>query len=107
MNNNTWLGNSAASTHMDFAENCMTKVEFINSLVWIGNGKALTATKNGKHHIMIIEKDGSIQDVILKEYKCVPALWVNLFYIYKSLFVMVGTSATRELKSLSQKEKPR
>ena len=85
MNKNTWLGDSAASTHMGFSENSMTDVEIINSPVRIGNGKALTATKIGKRRITIIQKDGSTQDAVLNEYKCVPELWVNLFSISKSL----------------------
>ncbi len=85
MNANTWLGDSAASTHMGFSDEGMTDVELINSPVRIGNGKALTATKIGKRRITIIQKDGSSQDAILEEYKCVPELWVNLFSISKSL----------------------
>jgi hypothetical protein len=85
LNANTWLGDSAASTHMGFSDEGMTEVELINSPVRIGNGKALTATKIGKRRIAIIQKDGSSQDAILEEYKCVPELWVNLFSISKSL----------------------
>jgi hypothetical protein len=82
---NTWLGDSAASTHMGFSDEGMTDVELINSPVRIENGKALTATKIGKQRITIIQKDGSSQDTILEEYKCVPKLWVNLLSISKSL----------------------
>jgi hypothetical protein len=85
MNQNTWLGDSAASTHMGFSDEGMTDVEIINSPVRIGNGKALTATKIGKRRITVIQKDGSSQDAVLEEYKCVPELWVNLFSISKSL----------------------
>ncbi len=85
MNANTWLGDSAASTHMGFSDEGMTDVELINSPVRIGNGKALTATKIGKRRITIIQKDGSSQDAILEEYNGVPELWVNLFSISKSL----------------------
>jgi hypothetical protein len=70
---------------MGFSDEGMTDVEVLNSPVWIGNGKAIAATKIGKRHITIIQKDGSTQDAILSEYKCVPELWVNLFSISKSL----------------------
>jgi hypothetical protein len=85
INSNTWLGDSAASTHMGFSDEGMTDVELINEPVRIGNGKALTATKIGKRRITIIQTDGSSQDAIPEEYKCVPELWVNLFSISKSL----------------------
>jgi hypothetical protein len=86
MNPNTWLGDSAASTHMGFSdEGSMIDVKLINSPVIIGNGKPLTATKIGQRHITIIQKDGLSQDVILEECKCVPDLWENLFPISKSL----------------------
>jgi hypothetical protein len=70
---------------MGFSDEGMTDIEIINSPVQIGNGKALTTTKIGKYHIMVIRKDGSTQDAILSKYKCVPKLWVNLFSISKSL----------------------
>jgi hypothetical protein len=93
MNQNTWLGDSAASTHMGFSNEGMIDVEIINSPVRIGNGKALTATKIGKRHITIIQKDGSTQVAILSKYKCVPELWVNLFSISQSPSKMDGTLA--------------
>jgi hypothetical protein len=58
MNANTWLGDSAASTHMGFSDEGMTDVELINSPMRIGNGKALTASTIGKRRITIIQKDG-------------------------------------------------
>jgi hypothetical protein len=85
MNKNTWLGDSATSTHMGFSDEGMIDVKIINSPVRIGNGKAVTATKIGKRRITIIQKDRSTQDAVLTEYKCVPYLWVNLFSISKSL----------------------
>jgi hypothetical protein len=68
MNQNTWLDDSAASAHMGFSDEGMTDVKSMNSPVQIGNGKTLTATKIGKHHIMIIQKDGSTLDTIM--YPC-------------------------------------
>jgi hypothetical protein len=56
MNKNTWLGDSATSTHMGFSDEGMIDVELINSPVRIGNGKALTATKIGKRQITIIQR---------------------------------------------------
>jgi hypothetical protein len=85
MNAKKRLGDSAASTHMGVSDEGMTDVELINSPVRIGNGKALTATKIGKRRITIIQKDGSSQDMILEEYKRVPAICVDLFSISKSL----------------------
>jgi histone deacetylase 1/2 len=81
----TWLGDSAASTHMGHCDAGMFDVEVISSPVKIGNGKLLTATKIGKKRITAIQKDGSSIDMILEDYKFVPELWVNLFSISKAL----------------------
>jgi hypothetical protein len=45
---NTWLGDSAASTHMGNCDEGMFDVEVISSQIKIGDGKALTPTKIGK-----------------------------------------------------------
>ena len=87
---------------MGFSDEGMIDVEQINSPVRIGNGKALTATKIGKRQITIIQKDGSTQDAVLHEYKCVPELMVNLFSIFKSLLNRWSISNKRVETKLSK-----
>jgi hypothetical protein len=82
---NTWLGDSAASTHMGNCDAGMFNVEMISSPIKIGDGKVLTATKIGKKRLTVVQADGTTTDVILEDYKYVPDLWVNLFSIPKSL----------------------
>jgi hypothetical protein len=82
---NTWLGDSAASTHMGNDDIGMFDVQVINSSIKIGDGKTLTATKIGKKRLTVIQEDGTTTDIILEDYKYVPDLWVNLFSIPKAL----------------------
>ena len=82
---NTWLGDSAASTHMGNDDSGMFDVEVISSSIKIGDGKTLTATKIGKKRLTVVQEDGTTTDIILEDYKYVPDLWVNLFSIPKSL----------------------
>jgi transposase InsO family protein len=82
---NTWLGDSAASTHMGNCDAGMFDVEIISSPIKIGDGKVLTATKIGKKRLTVMQADGKATDIVLEDYKYVPDLWVNLFSIPKSL----------------------
>ena len=82
---NTWLADSGASTHMGNCDKGMINVKYINAPVKIGNAKHLTATKIGDKHLKIIQKDGTMSNYILKNYKYVPELWVNLFSIPQAL----------------------
>ena len=82
---NTFLGDSAASTHMGNCDEGMFDVTLINSPVEIGNGVFLTATKIGKRRVTAMQADGSTADLVLEDDKYVPELWVNLFSITKAL----------------------
>jgi hypothetical protein len=82
---NTWLGDTAASTHMGISDEGMSDVVAINQTIMIGNGKTLMATKMGTLHWTVFQADGSSLDIVLKDYKYVPDLHVNLFSITKSL----------------------
>jgi hypothetical protein len=48
---NTWIVDSGASTHMGNSDKGMTDLKVINSLVQIGNGMTLCATKIGRKHL--------------------------------------------------------
>jgi hypothetical protein len=82
---NTWLGDTAASTHMGNSDEGLTDVVEIKQTIMIGNGKTLMATKMGTLHRTVFQEDGSSLDIELKDYKYVPDLHVNLFSITKSL----------------------
>jgi hypothetical protein len=64
----------------------MFDVKVIKSPVKVGrSGKLLTATKIGKKKMTVIQKDGSTNNIVLREVKYVPELWVNLCSIGKAL----------------------
>ena len=76
---NTWLGDTAASTHMGNSDEGMTDVVEIKQTIMIGNGKTLMATKMGTLHRTVFQDDGTSFEIELKDYKYVPELHVNLF----------------------------
>ena len=81
----TFLGDSAASTHMGNSDEGMFDVTVISSPVKVGSGVVPTATKFGKKRVTAIQLDGTTVDLVLDDYKYVPELWVNLFSITKAL----------------------
>jgi hypothetical protein len=81
----SWLGDTAASTHMGNSDEGMTDVVDIKQTIMIGNGKTLMATKMGTLHRTVFQEDGSSFDIELRDCKYVPDLHVNLFSITKSL----------------------
>jgi hypothetical protein len=60
-------------------------MEMIQSIIKIGNGKVLGATKIGKKGVPTRQQDGSTQDLNLTEVKFVPTLYVSLLSICKAL----------------------
>jgi hypothetical protein len=85
ISSNIFLGNTGASTHMGNSDEDMFDVTVISSLVEIGNGVVLTATKIGKRRVTAMQTNGENIDLVLEDYKYVPEVWVNLFSITKSL----------------------
>jgi hypothetical protein len=76
---------SGALIHTGNIDEGMTDLKLIDSLVQIGNGTSLHATKIGRKHLTVVSKDGSKLNVVLQDYKYVPDLWVNLFALMKCL----------------------
>jgi hypothetical protein len=81
----TWLGDTAASTHMGNSQEGMTDIEEVVQYIMIGNGKKLQVNKIGTLHRTVFQEDGTSMDIELKGYKYVPQLQVNLFSITKAL----------------------
>jgi hypothetical protein len=57
----------------------------INSPVQIGTGEAVKCNKLGDKRIRLVQEDGSMKDITLKNCKYVPDLFTNLFSITKAL----------------------
>jgi hypothetical protein len=75
---NTWLGDTAASTHMGNSDEGMTDVVDIKQTIMIGNGKTLMATKMGTLHWTVFQEDGSSFEIELRDY--------NMFLICMSIY---------------------
>ena len=57
--NNTWIEDTGASYHVtNLADNMFENTD-INKQVKVGNGKNMTATKNGKWRGIVDQKDGT------------------------------------------------
>ena len=79
LNPNTFLDDSACSSHMGGCDAGMFDVKEEKCSVRIGDGKMLTSTKVGKKRVTVVQKDGTMTDIVLSPFKHVPGLWVNLF----------------------------
>jgi hypothetical protein len=82
---NTWLGDTRAFCHLTNSDEGIFDIKAIKSPVKIGSGKSMTATKIGKKRMTVIQKESLTQNIVLKDFKYVPELWVNLFPIGKAL----------------------
>ena len=85
LRDNVWLGDSGASTHMGNSDVGMINVREIRSQVVVGDGKPVMAKKIGDRLMTVHQKDGSTTDIVLRNYKYVPQLKVNLFSITQAL----------------------
>ena len=79
LNENTFLADSAASSHMGGCEDGMFDTREEQCSVRIGDGKLMTSTKIGKKRVTVVQANGTQTEVVLDNYKFVPGLWVNLF----------------------------
>ena len=73
---NLWIGDTGATSHMTNNDFGMFDCSTANSNVYVGNGKALKASKIGKiklHNII----DGKITSFILQDVLYVPELSGN------------------------------
>ena len=85
INENTFIADSGASTHMTMSENGLFDVENIKSKIGVGDDHKLLSTKVGKKKIIIHQNNGKNIEVILTNVKYVPELKYNLFSLTKAL----------------------
>ena len=83
--NNTWLGDTGASTHYVKSDEGMFDVKLIDEPVKVGNGKSMRATKVGSLKMTVLQANGDTKNITLENVKYVPELWVNLFSITQAL----------------------
>jgi gag-polypeptide of LTR copia-type len=83
-NHNLWVGDSGASCHMTNTMDGMINVSNSKSPIQIGTGDAVESTRIGDKRLRILQADGEIKDVVLKNCKYVPQLFTNLFSITKA-----------------------
>jgi hypothetical protein len=72
-----WLADSGASCHMTFEEEGMFDCRVIHTPIKIGSGKSMVATKIGKKRLTLKGPNGTTLEIVLRDCKLVPSLWVN------------------------------
>ena len=84
--NDTWIADSGASTHMCNSDEGMFQCTTTpNQYIKVGNGDRLPILKKGMKRCVIIQKNGSKTKVILHNVYHVPKLWYNLFSLMEAL----------------------
>ena len=63
---NTWIGDTGATSHMVNSDKGMTDVKIINERIKMGNGKFMTATKQGMLPCIINKPTERIRNAKLK-----------------------------------------
>jgi len=75
-NVNTWLCDSAVTSHMKNSIERMTKLEPHVKTIIVGEGKEIYSTHIGTFSALATQKDGTTSTVILKDTYLVPDLWL-------------------------------
>ena len=91
---NTWIGDTRATLHMVNSDKGMTEVKIINEHIKMGNGKFMTATKQGMLPCIIKQTNGKDKECKI-EVKYIPEIYCNLFSI---------TAAMKKGFSMSSKD---
>ena len=76
--NDIWIGDTGATSHMTFDSKGMYDLEEMSGQVIVGNGKGVKITHRGKLDVKIKQKDGSENKMTLQNVKVVPELGHNL-----------------------------
>jgi hypothetical protein len=87
-----WICDSGACGYYCKSDKGLFDVKHINEKVTIGNGESMKAIKVGRLKCNVLQLNSSSVNVILKEAKYVPELWMNLFSISKALKNRFGLS---------------
>ena len=82
---NTWLGDTGATTHMHYSLNGMTNIKTADVSITIGSGKKLRGTKRGTWHGTILRTDGTTDNITLKNVVYCPELSFNLFSLTQAM----------------------
>jgi hypothetical protein len=85
MQDNLWIGDTGASCHMTCSMEGMYNVKDVDAPEQVGSGQSIPCTKIGDKHVRVIQEDGRMNDLVLKDCKFVPGLFTNLFSITKAL----------------------
>jgi len=93
MNENIWLGDTGASSHMTMSMIGMQKIRKSNATVTVGNGERMKVHSIGDFVGQVEQKDGTKKAITLKNVKYVPDLNCNLLSLTQAIdngFNMTG-----------------
>ena len=78
-NQNTWIADSGATTHMTNSLDGMFDLEDAKVSISVGDGRKMVTLKVGKWRGTAINSEGQEQKIVLTNVSYVPDLMVNLF----------------------------
>ena len=85
VNENTWLGDSGATTHMRYSLQGMKDLRPTEVKITLGSGKRLTANKRGTWCGTVLRTDGTTSEITLKNVVYCPELSFNLFSLTQAM----------------------
>ena len=85
LNNNTWLGDTGATTHMRYSLEGMKDLKSCEVKITLGSGKKIVGTKWGTWCGTILRTDGTTDPITLKDVVYCPELSFNLFSLTKGM----------------------
>ena len=81
----TFICDTGASSHLTNSMEGMINTRQDAYQIKIGSGQKMTSTIIGAKKVIAVQKDRSKQAIMLKDYRFVPELWVNIFSVNKAL----------------------
>ena len=85
VNNNTWLGNTGATSHMRYSSEGMKDLQETEVPITIRSGKKIVGTKIGTRFGPVLRTDGTTEAITLKDVLYCPELSFNLFSLTKAI----------------------
>ena len=101
MDHDVWIGDSGASSHMTNSLEGMIDLRNIKSYVTFGDSKRLEVTKIGTKQGIVIQKNGTVRNIEIKNVKYVPDMYCNLFSITSAMkqgFTLIGNKNSLTMK---------
>jgi hypothetical protein len=85
LNENTFVVDSGATSHMRFSTDGMYDLQEWRSEVTVGNNQVMHSVAKGTYKGIVVQKNGDTIAITLEDVLYVPDLWVNLFSLTRAI----------------------